>query len=73
MNIQVFNVANAVVREPDLPDLATPLQLALGAEGKAAFDELDSRFHCRRWTHEQVDMVGHDDEVMQASLGKVMV
>jgi hypothetical protein len=69
--VPVFNAAYAVVGETCLPDIALPFQSALCLKGESSLDQLDGLFKWNLWAQQEMDVVGHDDEVMQPNLLEV--
>jgi hypothetical protein len=70
-NVEVRNVADAVVREAALPDGK------LGSEpmGVASLDESDCALQGCLWCEEKMDVVGHNDESVKlvVALGSIVL
>jgi hypothetical protein len=64
---EAFRVVDAMVGEAPLPDFACVAVLALHSKREAALDELHGFFegHVGRGGQEQVNVIGHDDEVVE--------
>src|ERR1039457_27024 len=65
MTVPILFIADSVVGEPRLPNLPTPLQIPLGAEGESSLDQLDRFLDRLNWRDEEVQVIGHDDKPMQ--------
>lgn len=62
---KVIFVTYAVIRESGLPDVTWPLERSSSTEGKATFDKLDCAFDWYVRANEKVDVVWHENEVVQ--------
>jgi hypothetical protein len=63
-------IKNAHIRVSSLPYLSAKLEFLFGAKGKAAFDQLHCLLnaHFARDGHQDVDVIGHDHEVVYGQL-----
>ena len=73
MIVPVIDVADSVIGKTCLPNVAFPLQLFAGLKGKSSFDKLNGTLKRNLRAEEKVDVVWHDDEIVQAYLRQVML
>jgi len=64
---EINTIANPVIGESALPDLLIAANDASDLMGVCTFDQLDGPFngHVARWGQQQMNMFGHDDELVQ--------
>jgi len=65
MNLEVRQVANAVIGKAALPNFHSALKFLLSAERKPAFDELDGVLESDCGCDQNVKVVGHEHVFMQ--------
>src|SRR5713101_7498791 len=69
----VASIPDAMIMESLLPNLHVRAKFLLGSEGEAALDELNGLLQACQRSHEYMDVVGHDGEVMQKIGGTSVV
>jgi hypothetical protein len=57
-----------MVREACLPDVALPLKGTASLKGESTFDKLDRLFKGNLWAEQEMNVIGHDDEVVKICL-----
>ncbi len=68
-------IAYAAIIEAGLPDFPDESQFFLGPVGESSRDELDGLLngHRKKWSDQQMKMVGHDHKFMQEILSLLLV
>src|SRR6266700_20318 len=62
MMLPVFLIPNAMIGESRLPNLALPIQLALGPERETTLDKLNRPLNRFPRTEDQMQVIGHHHE-----------
>ena len=66
-------VTDSPVIEAGLPNLADEAKFLLGAEGKSALDQLHGFFYRVGWSKDQMNVVRHDDKIMEQILSLISI
>src|ERR1700694_5917296 len=69
----IAGVTNAVIMKPLLPDFHIRAKVLLRTKRKATFDELNGFLQARQRSDEDMDMVGHNGELVQKIGGTSVV
>jgi hypothetical protein len=74
MNLEIFIIANPMIRISRYPNAANPFELSLGPKRKPAFDALNSQFEACARCNDQMKVIGHQHKrVKQIALRTIPI